>query len=145
MHPNDGRVISNFVVSALLDQPITVYGDGTQTRSFCYVDDQVEAMIRFMATDDDVTGPINTGNPEEYTIGQLATKIVELTNTKAKVTYKPLPSDDPKQRCPDITVAERELGWRPSEPLESGLQKTIAYFDEYLKNAKSLSELGRVK
>ena len=145
MHPNDGRVISNFVVSALLNEPITVYGDGTQTRSFCYVDDQVEAMIRFMATGDDVTGPINTGNPEEYTIGQLATKIVELTNTRSKVTYKPLPSDDPKQRCPDITVAERELGWRPSEPLESGLRKTIAYFDEYLKNARSLSELGRTE
>lgn len=137
MHPNDGRVISNFVVSALLDEPITVYGDGSQTRSFCYVDDQVEAMIRFMATGDDVTGPINTGNPEEYTIGQLATKIVELTNTKSKITYRPLPSDDPKQRCPDITVAQRELDWRPTEPLDSGLRKTIDYFDAYLKGVKS--------
>ena len=135
MHPNDGRVISNFVVSALRNEPITVYGDGSQTRSFCYVDDQVEAMIRFMNTADEVTGPINTGNPEEYTIGQLATKIVELTNTKSEITYKPLPSDDPKQRCPDITVAEKELGWRPQEPLESGLRKTIEYFDKYLTEA----------
>lgn len=133
MHPNDGRVVSNFIVQALKGEDITIYGDGSQTRSFCYIDDLVEAFIRLMNTADDFTGPVNTGNPGEFTIKELAEKVVEMTGTKSKIVYKPLPFDDPKQRQPDISLAKRELGWEPTVQLEEGLIKTIAYFDDFLK------------
>jgi UDP-glucuronate decarboxylase len=128
MHPNDGRVVSNFIVQALKGEPITVYGDGMQTRSFCYVDDLVDALIRMMATPDDVTGPINVGNPGEFTMVQLAEKVIELTGSKSRIEKKPLPSDDPKQRRPDISVAKKALAWEPTTSLEQGLERTIAYF-----------------
>jgi len=133
MHPNDGRVVSNFIVQALKGQDITIYGDGNQTRSFCYIDDLVEAFIRLMGTADDFTGPVNTGNPGEFTIKELAEKVVDMVGTKSKIVYKPLPFDDPKQRQPDISLAKRELGWEPTIQLEEGLKKTIAYFDDFLK------------
>lgn len=128
MHPNDGRVVSNFIVQALQGKDITIYGDGSQTRSFQYIDDLVEGMIRMMASRDDFTGPVNIGNPNEFTIGELAEKVIELTGTKSKVIYQNLPSDDPLQRQPDITLAKKELGWEPSIQLEEGLNKTIDYF-----------------
>ncbi|MCC6212393.1 MAG: SDR family oxidoreductase [Burkholderiales bacterium] len=128
MHPNDGRVVSNFVVQALKGEPITVYGDGSQTRSFCYVDDLVEGLIRLMATKDSVTGPVNLGNPGEFTILELAQKVVALTRSKSRVVRKKLPKDDPKQRQPDIALARRQLAWQPSVALDAGLKKTIAYF-----------------
>jgi UDP-glucuronate decarboxylase len=133
MHPNDGRVVSNFIVQALKNEPITIYGDGSQTRSFCYVDDQIEALIRLMNTPDDFTGPVNLGSPEEISILELAKTIVDLTGSKSGIVYKPLPSDDPKQRCPDITLAAEKLGWRPVFTLPEGLKKTIEYFDQLLK------------
>ena len=132
MHVNDGRVVSNFIVQALKGEDITLYGDGSQTRSFCYVDDLIEACVRMMATSDDVTGPINLGNPTEFTIRQLAEMVIELTGTKSQLIYKPLPSDDPKQRQPDITVARQTLDWEPTIALEEGLLKTIKYFDDFL-------------
>ena len=128
MDPNDGRVVSNFIVQALQGKNITVYGDGTQTRSFQYVDDLVEAMIRMMNTGDDFIGPVNTGNPGEFTMLELAEKVIELTGTKSKITFEPLPFDDPKQRCPDISLAKEKLDWEPKIALEEGLKKTIAYF-----------------
>jgi UDP-glucuronate decarboxylase len=128
MHPNDGRVVSNFIVQALRGEPITVYGDGQQTRSFCYVDDLVDALMRMMATADDVTGPVNVGNPGEFTMMELAQKVIELTGSKSQIVKKPLPSDDPKQRQPDITLAKKALGWEPTTPLAEGLKKTIEYF-----------------
>ena len=128
MNPNDGRVVSNFIVQALKGEDITIYGDGTQTRSFQYVDDLIEAMIRMMATGDDFIGPVNTGNPGEFTMLELAEKVIELTNSKSKIVYCPLPGDDPKQRKPDITLAKEKLDWEPKIPLEEGLKKTIAYF-----------------
>lgn len=128
MHPNDGRVVSNFIVQALKGQDITIYGDGSQTRSFQYIDDLVEGMIRMMASRDDFTGPVNIGNPNEFTIGELAEKVIELTRTKSKIIYKDLPSDDPLQRQPDITLAKKELDWEPIIQLEEGLKKTIDYF-----------------
>jgi UDP-glucuronate decarboxylase len=128
MHPNDGRVVSNFIVQALRGQDITVYGDGAQTRSFCFVDDLVDALIRLMATDDAVTGPMNLGNPREFTMLQLAQLVVKHVGSKSKIVHKPLPSDDPKQRRPDISLAKEKLGWEPTTPLEAGLEKTIAYF-----------------
>jgi UDP-glucuronate decarboxylase len=134
MHPNDGRVVSNFVIQALRNEPITIYGEGTQTRCFCYVDDQIEAWIRFMNTRDDLTGPINLGNPQETTMLELAQTIIDLTSSRSRVVKKPLPSDDPKRRRPDITLAEKELGWRPQVPLKDGLAKTIAYFDSLLRS-----------
>ena len=134
MHPQDGRVVSNFIVQALKGDSITMFGDGSQTRSFCYVDDLVDAMIRMMATSHDVTGPINIGNPNEFTIRQLAETIIELTGSKSRIVYAPLPSDDPKQRRPDITLASEVLGWRPKIELRAGLAKTIAYFDQRLGN-----------
>jgi len=131
MHPNDGRVVSNFIVQALKGEPITIYGDGSQTRSFCYVDDLVEALLRLMATDDATTGPMNLGNPREFTILQLAEMVVEQTGSKSKIERRPLPADDPKQRRPDISLARKTLGgWEPLTPLEMGLRKTIAYFRE---------------
>ena len=133
MHPNDGRVVSNFIVQALKGESITVYGDGSQTRSFCYVDDLIEAFIRFMATGDEVTGPMNLGNPGEFTILELAEKVVAMTGSKSSIDFKPLPSDDPTQRKPDITLAKKELGWAPQVKLEQGLEKTIAYFEQLMK------------
>ncbi|WP_406683455.1 SDR family oxidoreductase [Seonamhaeicola sp. MEBiC1930] len=128
MHPNDGRVVSNFIVQALNNQDITVYGEGQQTRSFQYVDDLVEAMMRMMNTKDGFIGPVNTGNPDEFTILELAEKVIELTGSKSKIVYKPLPSDDPMMRKPDITIAKKELDWEPKVKLEEGLTKTIEFF-----------------
>lgn len=133
MHPNDGRVVSNFIIQALRNEPITVYGQGQQTRSFCYVDDLIEAFLRLMGTDDDFTGPVNTGNPGEFTILELAKMVIEYTNSKSVIEYRPLPQDDPKQRRPDITLAKAKLGWEPKIPLSEGLKKTIAYFDALLR------------
>ena len=133
MHPNDGRVVSNFIVQALNGHPITLYGDGSQTRSFCYVDDLVEAMIRIMDTDSEVTGPINIGNPVEFTIKQLAELIIAQTQSSSTIEYRNLPQDDPKQRQPDITFARETLGWEPSVQLYEGLAKTIAYFKTILR------------
>lgn len=132
MHPNDGRVVSNFIVQALQNKDITIYGAGNQTRSFCYVDDLVEAFIRFMRTDDDITGPINLGNPGEFTIKELAEKVIELTGSSSKLVYQALPSDDPTQRQPDISLARKTLNWEPEINLEQGLVKTITYFDQLL-------------
>jgi UDP-glucuronate decarboxylase len=132
MHPNDGRVVSNFVVQALKGEPITLYGDGQQTRSFCFVDDLVDGLFGLMNTDASVTGPINIGNPDEFTVAQLASLVVELTGSKSQIVYMPLPSDDPKQRQPNISVAKDVLGWEPTVKLRDGLQKTIKYFDELL-------------
>ena len=133
MHPNDGRVVSNFIVQALKGEDITLYGDGEQTRSFCYVSDLVEGLIRLMNTSDDVTGPINLGNPGEFTIRQLAEKIIEMTGARSKLVHKPLPQDDPRQRQPDITRARDTLDWEPTIALEEGLKPTIAYFDEEVR------------
>ncbi len=130
MNPNDGRVVSNFIVQALKGEDITIYGDGTQTRSFQYVDDLIEAMIRMMATGDDFIGPVNTGNPGEFTMLELAQKIIELTNSKSRIVYRPLPGDDPRQRKPNITLAKEKLDWEPGIRLEEGLKRTIAYFEE---------------
>ncbi|MDA0996936.1 MAG: SDR family oxidoreductase [Proteobacteria bacterium] len=128
MHPNDGRVVSNFIVQALQNEPVTLYGDGQQTRSFCFVDDLVEAMIRLMDAPDDVTGPINLGNPGEFTIRELAEKVIAKTGSTSKISLKPLPADDPMQRCPDIRLAKEKLGWTPGIDLDAGLDRTIAYF-----------------
>jgi len=128
MHPNDGRVVSNFIVQALQGQDITIYGDGQQTRSFCYVDDLVEAMMRMMASRDGFTGPVNIGNPVEMTMLELAENVLRLTGSSAKLIFKPLPQDDPKQRQPDISLAKKELGWEPKVSLADGLKETIAYF-----------------
>ncbi len=133
MHPNDGRVVSNFIMQALQNQPITVYGKGEQTRSFCYVDDLVECMVRFMAAPAGVTGPLNMGNPGEFTILELAELVIELTNSKSEIRHDPLPQDDPRQRKPDITRTRDALGWEPKTSLREGLVPTIAYFDSLLK------------
>ncbi len=133
MHPNDGRVVSNFIVQALKGEPITLYGEGMQTRSFCFVDDLVEGFLRLMDTDDSVTGPINLGNPGEFTIRALAEKVIEQTGSKSKIEHRPLPSDDPQQRQPDITKARALLDWEPTVALDQGLTRTIAYFDDLLK------------
>ncbi len=130
MHPNDGRVVSNFIVQALQDTPITVYGNGSQTRSFCYVDDLIEAFVRMMNSPDDFVGPVNMGNPDEFTILELAEMVIKLTNSKSNIIFKPLPQDDPMQRQPDITLAKERLGWQPKIKLEEGLSKTIEYFKE---------------
>jgi UDP-glucuronate decarboxylase len=140
MHPNDGRVVSNFIVQALRGEDITIYGDGQQTRSFCYADDLIDAMVRMMATPDNVTGPINIGNPGEFTIRQLAEMVIELTGSRSKIVNRPLPSDDPKQRRPDISLAQEMLGWQPRKPLREGLIKTIAYFDSFLSSRKIAAE-----
>ena len=132
MRPNDGRVVSNFIVQALENKPITVYGDGSQTRSFCYVDELIEAMIRLMNTTDEITGPINMGNPKEFSIRELAETVIGLTGSRSKIVWRPLPSDDPVQRQPDIGVAREVLGWEPVVPLEDGLVRTIEYFDRML-------------
>jgi UDP-glucuronate decarboxylase len=132
MHPNDGRVVSNFIVQALRNDPVTIYGNGEQTRSFCYVDDLVEAFLRIMDTEDDFTGPVNIGNPNEFTIRELADAVIELTGSKSEIISRPLPADDPVQRQPDISIAREKLDWEPTIQLEEGLQKTIAYFDTRL-------------
>ena len=132
MHPNDGRVVSNFIVQALRGADITLYGDGSQTRAFCYVDDLIEGMMRLMASGDDVTGPINIGNPHEMPVRELAERIIRLTGAKSQIVLRPLPEDDPTQRCPDITRASTQLGWEPRVALEDGLSRTIAYFREML-------------
>jgi UDP-glucuronate decarboxylase len=132
MHPNDGRVVSNFIVQALRNDPVTIYGNGEQTRSFCYVDDLVEAFLRIMDTEDDFTGPVNFGNPNEFTIRELADAVIELTGSKSEIISRPLPADDPVQRQPDISIAREKLDWEPTIQLEEGLQKTIAYFDTRL-------------
>jgi UDP-glucuronate decarboxylase len=133
MYPNDGRVVSNFIVQALRGEDITVYGDGSQTRSFCNVDDMIKGLIKLMNSPDDFTGPVNLGNPIEFTILELAKKVIELTGSKSKIVFKPLPPDDPKQRQPDISLARKVLNWEPKVPLDEGLKKTIAYFKEILK------------
>lgn len=133
MYPNDGRVVSNFIIQALKGEDITVYGDGSQTRSFCYVDDLVDGLIKLMESPDDFTGPVNLGNPVEFTILELAEKVIQMTGSKSKIILKPLPDDDPKQRQPDIALAKEKLGWEPSVPLEDGLKQTIDYFVNLLK------------
>ncbi len=132
MHPNDGRVVSNFIMQALQGNPITVYGDGLQTRSFCYVDDLIEGIVRLMNSADDITGPINLGTTFEFTMIELARKVVELTDSTSEIIFKPLPADDPKQRKPDLTIARNVLGWEPKTTLEEGLKKTIAYFADFV-------------
>ena len=132
MHPNDGRVVSNFVVQALQGEPITIYGDGRQTRAFCYVDDLIEGFVRLMNSPKALTGPVNLGNPGEFTMLELAETVIALTGSKSKLVHLPLPQDDPKQRRPDITLATRELDWEPKVPLNVGLDSTIAYFDKLL-------------
>jgi UDP-glucuronate decarboxylase len=133
MNPNDGRVVSNFIVQALNNEDITIYGDGSQTRSFCYVDDLIEGMVRLMNSRADFIGPVNIGNPGEFTIKQLAELVVNLTGSSSKLIYKPLPSDDPLQRKPVIEIAKKELDWEPTVPLEEGLKKTIEYFKTIVK------------
>ncbi|MFG0462317.1 UDP-glucuronic acid decarboxylase family protein [Pseudomonas sp. yb_1] len=133
MHPNDGRVVSNFIVQALRGEDITIYGEGQQTRSFCYVDDLIEGFVRLMNSPDDVTGPINLGNPGEFTIRELAERVIELTGSASKLVFHPLPQDDPQQRQPDIAQAKKVLDWKPTIMLDQGLQKTINYFDALLK------------
>jgi UDP-glucuronate decarboxylase len=132
MHPNDGRVVSNFVVQALKGEPITIYGDGSQTRSFCYVDDLIEGFVRLMDSPKDFTGPVNLGNPGEFSMQELAGLVLEMAGSRSKLTYLPLPQDDPKQRQPDITLAKERLEWQPTVPLRDGLKHTIAYFDRLL-------------
>jgi UDP-glucuronate decarboxylase len=133
MHPNDGRVVSNFIVQALLGRDITVYGDGAQTRSFCYVDELVDGLVRLMKSKDDITGPLNIGNPQEFTIKELAAAVIDICGSRSKVVHRPLPQDDPRQRRPDIAKAQELLGWKPRTELRDGLAKTIAYFEELLK------------
>jgi len=139
MHPNDGRVVSNFIVQALRNNDITVYGDGMQTRSFCYVDDLVEGLIRLMETGDGVVGPVNLGNPEEFTIRQLAENVVDITGSASKIVHRPLPTDDPKQRQPEISKAQELFGWRPTVPLRVGLTKTAAYFEGLLAREAAIA------
>lgn len=142
MHPNDGRVVSNFVVQALTGKDITLYGDGSQTRSFCYVDDLIEAMIRMMATGRETTGPINVGNPNEFTIRALGELILELTGSKSRIVFQALPANDPKQRQPDIGKAKEKLGWEPAVALRDGLARTIDYFDDLLRRGDGPHDIG---
>ena len=142
MHPNDGRVVSNFVVQALKGENITIYGEGTQTRSFCYVDDLVEGFVRLMDSPDAITGPINLGNPHEFTIRQLAERVIALTGAKSKLVQRPLPADDPMQRKPDISKAKNLLGWEPKIQLDEGLKKTISYFDDLLRRNVGPAPVG---
>jgi UDP-glucuronate decarboxylase len=134
MHPNDGRVVSNFIVQALKNEPITLYGDGSQTRAFCYVDDLIEGFLRMMDAPDELTGPMNLGNPVETSVAELAQLIIELTGSRSEITHRPLPIDDPIQRCPDISQAKAVLDWQPRTALKPGLQRTIEYFDSLLTN-----------
>jgi UDP-glucuronate decarboxylase len=132
MHPNDGRVVSNFIVQALRGEDITLYGNGSQTRAFCYVDDLIDGFVRLVATSDDITGPINLGNPHEIPVAELADRVIRLTGSKSRIVYRELPQDDPLQRCPDIALARRTLEWEPHVPLDDGLARTIAYFERML-------------
>lgn len=132
MHPNDGRVVSNFILQALRNELITIYGDGTHTRSFCYVDDLIDGLIRLMNSPDDVTGPVNIGNPDEFSILELAQKVIQLTGSKSEIVFHPLPQDDPRQRRPDISLAKKQLDWKPRLKLEDGLKKTIEYFRKFV-------------
>jgi UDP-glucuronate decarboxylase len=134
MHPNDGRVVSNFIVQALLGRDITIYGEGSQTRSFCYVDDLVDGLMKLMGTSREVTGPVNIGNPDEFSILELASAVIDLTGSSSKIVHKPLPQDDPRQRRPDISLADKELSWAPRTKLKDGLVQTIAYFDNLLSD-----------
>lgn len=134
MHPNDGRVVSNFIVQALKGKPITIFGDGSQSRSFCYVDDLITGLMALMSTPDEVTGPINLGNPEEFTVLELAEKVIELTNSTSEIRFETLPEDDPRQRQPDISLAREILGWKPKIPLEQGLKQAITHFEELLRS-----------
>lgn len=143
MHVNDGRVVSNFIVQALRNEPITLYGDGTQTRSFCYVDDLVDGLERLMATPDEVTGPMNLGNATELSVRQLADRVISLTGSRSAIEHRPLPEDDPKQRRPDLSHAKAVLDWAPSTPLEEGLKRTIAYFDALLASGQTFPDLSR--
>ena len=145
MHPNDGRVVSNFILQALQNKDITIFGDGGQTRSFCYVDDLLDGLIRLMHTPEDFIGPVNIGNPGEFTIRQLAEKIIELTNSHSRIVEMTLPQDDPKRRRPDISLAQKKLDWNPTVPLEEGLRKTIAYFDFFLKARQAAGALENYK
>ena len=142
MHPNDGRVVSNFIVQALLGRDITVYGDGSQTRSFCYVDDLIEGLLRLMGSADLITGPINIGNPTEFTILELAAQVIEHIGSRSRIVHRPLPQDDPRQRRPDISKAHEVLGWSPRTPLKDGLKHTIAYFDELLRDQSIRAQLA---
>lgn len=142
MHPNDGRVVSNFIIQALLGRDITIYGDGSQTRSFCYVDDLIDGLIRLMASPDSIIGPINIGNPVEFSMLQLATNVLDLTGSRSRIVHRPLPQDDPQQRKPDITKAQDVLGWKPNVSLKEGLIKTIAYFEELLREPGIVENLG---
>jgi UDP-glucuronate decarboxylase len=143
MHPNDGRVVSNFIVQALLDRDLTIYGDGAQTRAFCYVDDLIDGLVRLMRSADEVTGPVNIGNPQEFSIATLAQTVIDLTGSKSRVAHRPAPEDDPRQRMPDISRAKKLLGWGPSTPLAEGLKKTIAYFDALVKEPGMREQLDR--
>jgi len=136
MHPNDGRVVSNFILQALKNEPITLYGDGTQTRSFCYVDDLIEGFVRLMDSPDELTGPVNLGNPGEFTMIELAEAVKELTGSRSELVHQPLPQDDPRQRQPDIALAREQLGWEPKVPLREGLRPTIEYFEGLLASAR---------
>ena len=131
MHPNDGRVVSNFIIQALKNKDITIYGDGKQTRSFCFVDDLIGAILLIMNTNDDFTGPINIGNPDEFTIQEIAEKIIDLTNSNSQIIFKQLPEDDPKQRKPDISIAKEKINWEPKTSLVNGLKQTINYFEKF--------------
>lgn len=139
MHPNDGRVVSNFIVQALQNRPITIYGEGMQSRSFCYVDDLIEAFVRLMATPDEVTGPLNLGNPNEFTIRELAETVITLTGSRSELRFLPLPSDDPRQRQPDLARTRATLGWEPKTQLREGLQKTIPYFEQLLRRGVEIN------
>ena len=141
MHPNDGRVVSNFIVQALVGRDITIYGDGSQTRSFCYVDDLIDGLVRLMATPADVTGPVNIGNPTEFTIIELASQVIGLVGSRSRIVHRPLPENDPKQRQPDISRANELLDWKPHIPLKDGLTKTIAYFEELLADQDLRAQL----
>lgn len=142
MHPNDGRVVSNFIVQALSGEPITIYGNGLQTRSFCFVDDMIDGFVRLMNSDDALTGPVNLGNPGEYSIRELAEAVISRTASRSEIVHKPLPSDDPMQRCPDITVARDQLGWQPCIQLKDGLDKTIAYFRDHLMRVSQEKQIS---
>ena len=143
MHPNDGRVVSNFIVQALLGRDITVYGEGSQTRSFCYVDDLIDGLFRLMSTRDDVTGPMNIGNPTEFTILELASQVIDLVGSRSRIIHRPLPENDPKQRQPDISQAQDLLGWKPTIALKDGLTHTIAYFDRLLSNQDLRAQVAK--
>jgi UDP-glucuronate decarboxylase len=144
MHPDDGRVVSNFIVQALRGAPLTIYGDGSQTRAFCFVDDLIEGFLRLMAAADDVTGPINLGNPHETSVAELAELVIALTGSRSTITSRPLPIDDPVQRCPDIGQAKALLRWQPTTSLKEGLSRTIAYFDRLLSRRGTIDD-GNIK